>query len=127
MVPPRTAHDLLDAGQMLAGFGQLYPVVYDSQVTEVRRTPEFDKWLSRLRDGEARARILTRIVRLSLGHPGDVRSVGDGVSEMRIPYGPGYRVHYTQIGELIVVLLIGGDKSTQDGDIAKAKSLAAGL
>ena len=102
-------------------------MVYDSPVTEVRRTPEFDKWLARLRDGEARARILTRIVRLSLGNPGDVRSVGDGVVEMRIPYGPGYRVYYTQVGELIVILLIGGDKSTQDSDIAKAKSLASGL
>lgn len=96
-------------------------------MTEVRRTPEFDKWLAKLRDGEARARILTRIVRLSLGNPGDVKSVGDGVSEMRVAYGPGYRVYYTQIGERIVILLIGGDKSTQDSDIAKAKALAAGL
>jgi putative addiction module killer protein len=96
-------------------------------VIDVRRTPEFDKWLARLRDGEARARILARIVRLSLGNPGDVKSVGEGVSEMRVPYGPGYRVYYTQFGERIVILLIGGDKSTQDSDIAKAKALAAGL
>jgi putative addiction module killer protein len=96
-------------------------------VTEVRRTPELDKWLAKLRDGEVRARILTRIVRLSLGNPGDVKSVGDGVSEMRVPYGPGYRVYYTQIGERIVILLLGGDKSMQNSDIAKAKALAAGL
>ena len=112
---------------MLARFHKLYPVVYDPRLIEVRRTPEFDMWLAKLRDGEVRARVLTRIVRLSLGNPGDVRSVGDGVSEMRIPYGPGYRVYYAQVGELIVILLIGGDKSTQRSDIAKARTLAAGL
>ena len=96
-------------------------------MTGVRRTPEFDNWLAKLRDGEPRARILTRIVRLSLGNPGGVEAVGDGVSEMRIPYGPGYRVYYTRAAERIVILLIGGDKSTQRSDIAKARTLAAGL
>ncbi|MEI6450025.1 MAG: type II toxin-antitoxin system RelE/ParE family toxin [Actinomycetes bacterium] len=62
-----------------------------------------------------------------MGNPGDVESVGDGVSEMRISYGPGCRVHYTHAGERVVILLIGGDKSTQDSDIAKARALAAGL
>lgn len=68
-----------------------------------------------------------RIARLSLGNPGDVKSVGDGVTEMRIPQGPGYRLYYTQRGAHIVILLIGGDKSSQERDIAKAKRLAAGL
>ncbi len=96
-------------------------------VIEIRRTDEFDKWLKKLRDGQARFKILTRISRLSFGNPGDVKPVGEGISEMRIPYGPGYRVYYTQRGDQIVILLIGGDKSSQDGDIAKAKELAAGL
>ncbi|MBS3956264.1 MAG: type II toxin-antitoxin system RelE/ParE family toxin [Clostridiales bacterium] len=94
---------------------------------EIRRTDEFDEWLARLRDAQGRQRILARITRLSFGNPGDVKPVGDGVSEMRVPHGPGYRVYFTRRGELFVVLLIGGDKSSQDKDIAKAKQLAAGL
>ena len=94
---------------------------------EIRRTDEFDKWLARLRDAQAKSRVLARIVRLSFGNPGDVKSVGGGVREMRVPAGPGYRVYFTQRGEQIVVLLIGGDKSSQERDIAKAKLLAAGL
>ena len=94
---------------------------------EILRTDEFDRWLNRLRDGQARARILARIVRLSFGNPGDVKPVGDGVSELRIPYGPGYRLYYVRRGEQIIVLLVGGDKSSQDRDIAKAKELANGL
>ena len=105
----------------------MYPVVYTSRVMEIRRTDEFDKWLKKLRDDQARFRILVRITRLSFGNPGDVKPVGDGVSEMRIPCGPGYRLYYTQCGDQIIVLLIGGDKSSQDRDIAKAKELAAGL
>ena len=100
---------------------------YTRRVIEIRRTDEFDKWLARLRDTQGRQRILARVTRLAFGNPGDVKSVGDGVSEMRVPHGPGYRVYFTQRGELLVVLLIGGDKSSQDRDIAKAKRLAAGL
>jgi putative addiction module killer protein len=96
-------------------------------VVSLRRTDEFDKWLRKLRDDRARAKVLVRITRLSLGNPGDVEPVGDGVSEMRIDHGPGYRVYYTDRGNEIVVLLIGGDKSTQDRDIAKARELAKGL
>jgi putative addiction module killer protein len=96
-------------------------------VIEIRRTDEFDRWLKRLKDGQARARILTRIARLSLGNPGDVKAVGDGISELRIPYGPGYRLYFIRRGEQVIVLLIGGDKSSQDRDIAKAKELAQGL
>jgi putative addiction module killer protein len=91
---------------------------------EVRQTDLFSNWLRKLRDGQARARIQIRIRRLSLGNFGDVRPVGEGVSELRIDYGPGYRVYFQQIGSLLVLLLIGGDKKTQDADIAKAKKLA---
>jgi putative addiction module killer protein len=92
---------------------------------EVRQTFEFSKWLSRIRDARARARIVARIDRLAHGNAGDVRPVGTGVSEMRIDYGPGYRVYFVQRGPLVVVLLCGGDKASQSRDIAMAKSLAA--
>ena len=91
---------------------------------EVRQTEEFADWLARLRDPQAKARINVRIRRLSLGNPGDVEPVGEGVSELRIDYGPGYRVYYKQQGPGAVVLLCGGDKRTQDRDIKRAKELA---
>jgi putative addiction module killer protein len=94
---------------------------------EVRKTDEFDVWLSVLSDHKAVAKITTRIERLALGNPGDVRAVGGGVSEMRIPYGPGYRVYYKQTRKEIVLLLCGGDKATQDKDIRRAKEIAAEL
>lgn len=94
---------------------------------KLQRTSEFDKWLKKLRDDRARAKILVRVKRLELGNPGDVEPVGDGVSEMRIDYGPGYRVYYTERGKELVMLLVGGDKSSQDRDIARAKQLAKGL
>jgi putative addiction module killer protein len=94
---------------------------------EVRKTDEFDVWLSALTDHKAVAKITTRIERLALGNPGDVRAVGGGVSEMRIPYGPGCRVYYRQTGKEIVLLLCGGDKATQDRDIRRAKEIAAEL
>ncbi len=91
---------------------------------EVRTTNAFLAWLRKLRDVRALARIQVRIDRLSLGNPGDVRPVGDGVSELRIDYGPGYRVYFLQMGETYILLLCGGDKNTQNDDIAKAKALA---
>jgi putative addiction module killer protein len=91
---------------------------------EVRETDEFAEGLSALRDMRAKAKILVRIGRLARGNPGDVAPVGEGVSELRINYGPGYRVYYVQRGTKYVLLLAGGDKSTQDGDIAEAKRLA---
>jgi putative addiction module killer protein len=94
---------------------------------EIRRTGVFLKWLRGLRDSRARARIQIRIDRMSLGNPGDVRPVGDGVSELRIDYGPGYRVYFVGREKTVVVLLCGGDKQTQDIDVAKAKSLAKEL
>lgn len=93
-------------------------------MVDVRKTSEFDAWLENLRDSRARAK---RIQRLELGNAGDVRPVGDGLSEIRIDFGPGYRVYYKQAGKEIVLLLCGGDKSTQDKDIARAKILAAQL
>lgn len=96
-------------------------------MNKLQRTSEFDKWLKKLRDDRARAKILVRVKRLELGNPGDVEPVGDGVSEMRIDYGPGYRVYYTERGKELVVLLVGGDKSSQDRDIARARQLAKGL
>ena len=90
----------------------------------VRQTRIFSDWIDGLRDENARARINIRIRRLSLGNPGDTKSIGEGLSEMRIDYGPGYRVYFTRQGSNIVLLLCGGDKGTQSSDIAKAKSLA---
>lgn len=98
---------------------------YNSQVIELIKTNIFDQWLRGLRDRRARARIEARLRRLSLGNPGDVKPVGSGLSEMRIPYGPGYRVYYLAKGPIVVVLLCGGDKSTQSRDIELAKSIAA--
>jgi len=83
--------------------------------------------MERLRDDRARAKIAARIDRLALGNPGDVEPVGDGVSELRIHYGPGYRVYFIRRGEAVIVLLCGGDKSTQAKDIKTAKMLASGL
>ena len=94
---------------------------------EIRQTETFADWLGDLRDQQAKARIQTRIRRLSLGNPGDVKPVGEGVSEMRIDYGPGYRVYFVQRGELLIVLLTGSDKSTQDRDISTALELARNL
>ena len=91
---------------------------------EVRQTGLFANWLRKLRDEQARARIQIRIRRLSLGNFGDVKPVGEGLSELRIDYGPGYRIYFHQTGNLVVLLLIGGTKKSQDMDIAKAKKLA---
>lgn len=94
---------------------------------EVRQTEVYAEWFEKLRDRRARARIDTRIRRLSLGNPGDVKPVGEGVSELRIDYGPGYRVYFVQQGQTLVILLAGGDKRTQDRDIRRALELAREL
>ena len=91
---------------------------------ELRQTMPFTKWFAGLRDLQAVARIEVRIRRLSLGNPGDVKAVGEGVSEMRIDYGPGYRIYFTRRGDTVVILLAGGDKRTQDRDIRTAIDLA---
>lgn len=97
---------------------------YNVLVIEIRETETFSSWLRGLRDAQARARIAVRVRRLAFGNPGDVKPVGEGISELRIPYGPGYRVYYIQRAAVLIVLLCGGDKSTQDKDIETAKRLA---
>jgi len=94
---------------------------------EVRQTERYAKWFASLRDRQARARIDARIRRLSLGNPGDARPVGEGVSELRIDHGPGYRVYFIRRGDKLVILLAGGDKRTQERDIKLAIELARGL
>jgi putative addiction module killer protein len=89
------------------------------------RSEEFDRWIRKLRDERAVARIQARLLRLSLGNAGDAKPVGEGVSEMRIDYGSGYRIYFKRRGNELVLLLIGGDKSTQDADINLAKAIAA--
>ena len=94
---------------------------------EIRQTDRYARWFAGLRDRQARARIDARIRRLSLGNPGDAKPVGEGVSELRIDYGPGYRIYFAQRGDKLVILLAGGDKRTQDRDIKLAIELARGL
>lgn len=94
---------------------------------EIRQTEIYAEWFASLRDRQARARIDVRIRRLSLGNPGDVRPVGEGVSELRIDYGPGYRIYFVQRGQQVVILLAGGDKRTQAKDIETAVALARGV
>ncbi len=94
---------------------------------EVRQTKVFARWFAGLRGRPAQRRIQARIDRLQIGNPGDVRPVGSGVSEMRIDYGPGYRVYFVQRGVALVILLAGGDKRTQQQDIAMALKLARDL
>jgi len=94
---------------------------------EIRKTEIFVKWIDGLQDIRARARILVRIERLAAGNPGDVKAVGEGVSELRIDYGPGYRVYYKKQGQKLIILLAGGDKRTQSKDIKTALRLAQGL
>lgn len=91
---------------------------------EIRQTEVFANWLTNLRDRRAKARVQVRIDRMETGNFGDVAPVGQGVSEMRIFYGPGYRVYFVQKGTVVILLLCGGDKSTQSHDINKAKELA---
>lgn len=99
-------------------------MVYTASVREILKSATFDAWFNSLRDRQAKARIAARIDRLSLGNPGDVKPVGSGVSEMRIDYGPGYRVYFMQRGPIIIVILCGGDKRTQVTDIRQAIEIA---
>lgn len=91
---------------------------------EIITSDVFAKWLNELQDRNIRARIIQRLDRLQAGNAGDVKPIGEGLSELRISYGPGYRVYFMQQGPIVVILLCGGDKSTQSKDIAKAKKLA---
>jgi putative addiction module killer protein len=100
---------------------------YSSHMKEIRKTAIFTKWFNSLKDRRAKARIQARIDRVELGHFGDSEPVGEGVGELRIFYGPGYRVYFVERGAVVVILLSGGDKSTQQTDIAKAKEIARNL
>ena len=94
---------------------------------EICKTDTFSRWLDRLKDPKAKAKVLVGITRLSAGNPGDVKPVGKGVSEMRIPYGPGYRVYFVQQGDRVIILLAGGSKKTQSKDIQTAINLMENL
>jgi putative addiction module killer protein len=96
-------------------------------VNEIRKTDIFARWLDGLRDIRARARVLVRVERLAAENPGDVKPVGEGVSELRIDYGPGYRVYFTMRGRRVIILLAGGEKRTQANDIKTALQLARNL
>lgn len=89
------------------------------------QTPAFAEWFNSLRDRKAKSKVASRIARFELDLMGDVKSVGDGVSEARIAFGPGYRLYFTRRGNTLIILLVGGDKSSQQRDIAKAKEMAA--
>jgi len=102
-------------------------VIYNSRMIEVRQTTIFRRWLNGLKDRRAAERIAQRILRLEAGQPGDVRPVGAGVSELRVDHGPGYRAYFVLRGAVLIVLLCGGDKKSQQRDIARAKVLAAEL
>lgn len=105
------------------------PVSYEIQspVIEIRQTTVFAEWFENLRDRQARSRIDVRIRRLSIGNPGDVEPVGEGVSELRVDYGPGYRIYLVRRGPALVILLAGGDKRTQNRDIRRAIELARSI
>ncbi len=96
------------------------PVLYKGHAFQLEETDEFHRWLGSLADRRAMARILDRVKRASNGNFGDVKPAGSGVSEMRIDYGPGYRVYFFRRGKALVILLCGGDKKTQSSDIAEA-------
>jgi putative addiction module killer protein len=96
-------------------------------VIEIRQTAVFSDWFENLRDRQARSRIDVRIRRLSIGNPGDVEPAGEGVSELRVDYGPGYRVYFVRRGPALVILLAGGDKRTQNRDIRRAIELARSI
>ncbi|MDD2998450.1 MAG: type II toxin-antitoxin system RelE/ParE family toxin [Candidatus Riflebacteria bacterium] len=94
---------------------------------EIRKTDDYAKWIDNLADIRARARILVRVERLAVGNPGDVKPVGEGVSELKIDYGPGYRVYFKKQGQELIILLAGGDKSSRAKDIKLALGLARNL
>ena len=94
---------------------------------EIRKTETFARWIDDLRDLQARARIQVRIERLAAGNPGDVKAIGEGISELRIDYGPGYRVYFTKRGREFLILLAGGNKTSQSADIKAAVRLARNL
>jgi putative addiction module killer protein len=113
---------------MLMSFEGKYPLGYNElNLNTLLRSSDFDAWLSHLADLKAKARILARITGAAFGNFGDCEPVGEGVSEMRVHVGAGYRIYYTRTGSTVYVLLVGGEKGSQKRDIAKAKKMARGL
>lgn len=104
----------------------MYPTRYKILMNIIKFSPEFGQWLSALRDLKGRVKIIARLERAEQGNFGDVKPLGGSLYEMRVHYGPGYRIYYTQRGEIIYLLLIGGDKSSQAKDIAKARAMMEG-
>lgn len=98
-------------------------VYYSTRVIDILQTPEFSKWLHKLKDRAAKVRILERLERVRTGNIGDHKPLGGGLHEMRLTYGPGYRVYYAMDGQTVIVLLVGGNKSTQSKDIEKAREI----
>ena len=109
------------------GLDETYPTGYNDEEINVKESDVFKKWIKALKDKTTRTIINARIWRLSHGNKGDTETVGDGISELRINYGPGYRIYYTQVKEQLIILLCGGDKSSQSRDIKKAKKIASNL
>lgn len=105
----------------------MYSIDYNFCVFTIKLTDEFSAWLTGINDGMTKRRLGRRLEKAQLGNLGDVKSVGEGVMEMREFFGPGWRMYYVQRGEVLIVMLGGGDKSTQDTDIATARRLAATL
>ena len=102
----------------------LYGIPYSITMLTIQRSTTFDRWLRKLRDRRARDRIIARLIAAEDGHLGDVKTVGDGVSEMRIHHKPGYRIYFITQGDELIVLLCGGDKDSQQRDIERAKTMA---
>lgn len=117
----------LDVMIKVKSIDNMYPCGYNMFVYDIRKTDTYAQWLDGLRDMRARARVLARVERLAAGNPGDVKAVGEGVSELRIDYGPGYRVYFTMSGRTVIILLAGGDKRSQTADIKTALRLARNL
>jgi putative addiction module killer protein len=114
-------------GIQAAQLAGAHPVGFSDHAIEIRQTDEYQRWFEGLRDRTARFRIGPRIRRVSLGNCGDIKPVGEGVSELRIQFGPGYRAYLAQRGDALIILLADGDKSTQQRDIERAQELARGL
>jgi putative addiction module killer protein len=104
-----------------------YPVEYTASTMRIRTTALYRDWINHLKDRAARARIQVRVDRLVHGNPGQHRNLASGISELKIDVGPGYRVYYTQRGDELIILLVGGDKLSQQSDIELAQALARNL
>ena len=124
---PARSTRTLGRREPVSSLASLYPFGYTRQVYQIRRTEVFSKWLAGLRDAKGTARILARLDSVRLGNLGDTNSLGGGLHEMRIFAGPGCRLYFAPRGEIVIILLCGGNKSSQQRDIARARRLLAKL